>query len=74
MKHAIRNSSAAGRKAVRKAQSTFMQAVVFPAVEEARQAFASVERVQYMPELIPADEQGINWSVDESYAEIWEGR
>lgn len=71
MKHAIRNSSAAGRKAVRKAQSTFMQAVVFPAIEEVRQAFAIVERVPYMPEV---EESGIQWSIDADYADIWEGR
>lgn len=71
MKHAIRNSSAAGRKAVRKAQSIFMQAVVFPAIEETRQAFVSIERVPYMPEV---EEAGIEWTIDAAYAEIWEGR
>lgn len=68
MKHAIRKSS----KAIRKAQSVFLRGVVFPAIEEARQAFASVERVPYMPEIPEAD--AINWGIDESYAEIWEGR
>lgn len=68
MKHAIRKSS----KAIRKAQSVFLRGVVFPAIEEARQAFLSVERVPYMPEIPEAD--CVSWSVDEDYAQMWEGR
>jgi len=71
MKHAIRNSSRISRRAVRKAQSVFLQGILYPALEEARQAFAKVERVPYMPEV---EEAGISWSIDENYAEMWEGR
>lgn len=67
MKHAIRKSS----KAIRKAQSVFLRGVVFPAIEETRQAFANVERVPYMPEI---EEAGIECSIDADYAQIWEGR
>lgn len=67
MKHAIRKSS----KAIRKAQSVFLRGVVFPAIEEARQAFASIERVPYMPEV---EEAGIEWTIDQAYCEMWEGR
>lgn len=66
MKHAIRKSS----KAIRKAQSVFLRGVVFPAIEEARQAFASVERVPYMPEL----EECTGDHYDADYAQMWEGR
>lgn len=68
MKHAIRKSS----KTIRKAQSVFLRGVVFPAIEEARQAFASVERVPYMPEIPEAD--SISWGIDEDYVQMWEGR
>ena len=69
IKHIKRNTDASG--ALRKAQSVFLRGVVYPAIEEARQAFKSVERVPYMPEIIEAD---IDWSIDEDYAGMWEGR
>ena len=70
IKHIKRNTDTSG--ALRKAQSVFLRGVVYPAIEEVRQAFQNVERVPYMPEIVEADL--FSWSIDEDYAGMWEGR
>jgi len=70
IKHIKRNTDTSG--ALRKAQSVFLRGVVYPAIEEVRQAFQNVERVHYQPEIVESDK--ISWSIDEDYAGMWEGR
>ena len=69
IKHIKRNTDTSG--ALRKAQSVFLRGVVFPAIEEARQAFQSVERVPYMPEIVEA---GTADYMDADFNQMWEGR
>lgn len=69
IKHIKRNTDVSG--AIRKAQSTFMQAVIFPAIEDARQACAKVDRIPYMPEIVESDQVDY---IDSDFASIWEGR
>ena len=69
IKHIKRNTDTSGT--IRKAQSVFLRGVVYPAIEEARQAFKNVERVPYMPEIFEA---GTTDYMDADFDQMWEGR
>lgn len=67
MKHQIRKNL----HHVRRAQSVFMQAVVFPAIEDARQAFASFESLPDMQEIEDCTGDCMDFEIAEA---LFEGR